>query len=140
MVSYLFLFFVWILYELWEIKNRGLVGTVGKENMKEMQKNAKYDFCIFCIFAFFASYAIDDVRVRTHALEQCDRWHTENAKIIHVIQRIELSRVFCIFLHFETMTYGYPDATIACDRECKNNTHNSTKRIIESNLHFLHLI
>ena len=30
--------FVWVLYESWEIKNRGLVGSVGKEKMKEMQK------------------------------------------------------------------------------------------------------
>ena len=30
-----------------------------------------------------------------------------------------------------------PDATIACNGECKNNSRNSTERIIKSNLHFL---
>ena len=40
--------FVWVLYESWEIKNRGLVGIVGKEKMKEMQKNAKMQKCKKC--------------------------------------------------------------------------------------------
>ena len=71
--------FVWVLYESWEIKNRGLVGIVGKEKMKEMQKMQNM---IFAFFAFDRTYvcmhatknnAIDDVRVRTHASEQCDR-------------------------------------------------------------------
>ena len=33
--------FVWVLYESWEIKNRGLVGIVGEEKRKELQKKCK---------------------------------------------------------------------------------------------------
>ena len=72
----------WVLYESWEIKNRGLVGIVGKEKEERNAKNAKYDFCIFALLCIFCAYvcvhatknnAIDDVHLCTHASEQCDR-------------------------------------------------------------------
>ena len=33
--------FVWVLYESWEIKNRGLVGSVGKEKEERNAKKCK---------------------------------------------------------------------------------------------------
>jgi len=63
--------FVWVLYESWERKNRGLVGSVGKEKEERNAKKCKNDFCIFCIacgndvFYFLSFYKLKEQYARS---------------------------------------------------------------------------